>query len=83
MTQHMVHDVLRLPISRKTKTSARFCYTKEQKRMYTIVKLQQKRMYTIVVTVVKRLNEKKIMSKMIKEGRMGVIGNICYKYDLH
>ena len=48
-----------------------------------MIKLQQKRMYTIVVTVVKRLNEKKIMSKMIKEGRMGVIANICYKYDLH
>ena len=26
---------------------------------------------------------KKNMSKMIKEGRMGVIANICYKYDLH
>lgn len=48
-----------------------------------MIKLQQKRMYTIVVTVVKRLNEKKIMSKMIKEERMGVITNICYKYDLH
>ena len=48
-----------------------------------MIKLQQKRMYTIVVTVVKRLNEKKITSKMIKEGRMGVIAKICYKYDLH